>query len=155
MCRLTLQRFDSSPPAWQQNTSHSGRVRTSTASRTCKDAAQAIEFYKKEFGAAELHRIPMPGGKVGHAEIKIAGAIILLSDEFPECGVQSPATLGGTPRHDLRAGRGHFRRTRGGCWREGARAGKGSISRRPLLQAARPVGPQMVFFHARRGWATG
>ena len=63
---------------------------------TCKDAAQAIDFYKKAFGATELHRIPMPGGKVGHAEIKIAGAIIMLSDEFPECGAQSPATLGGT-----------------------------------------------------------
>jgi PhnB protein len=68
----------------------------STPYLTCKDAAQAIEFYKKSFGASELCRIPMPGGKVGHAEIKIAGAIIMLSDEFPECGAQSPATLGGT-----------------------------------------------------------
>jgi PhnB protein len=68
----------------------------STPYLICKDAAQAIEFYKKAFGATELHRISMPGGKVGHAEIKIAGAIIMLSDEFPECGAQSPATLGGT-----------------------------------------------------------
>jgi len=68
----------------------------STPYLTCKDAAQAIEFYKKAFGATELHRIPMPGGKVGHAEIKIAGAIIMLSDECPEYGAQSPATLGGT-----------------------------------------------------------
>jgi len=68
----------------------------STPYLTCKDAAQAIEFYKKAFGATELHRMPMPRGKVGHAEIKIAGAIIMLSDEFPDCGAQSPATLGGT-----------------------------------------------------------
>jgi PhnB protein len=68
----------------------------STPYLTCKDAAQAIEFYKKAFGATELFRIPMPGGKVGHAEIKIAGAIIMLSDECPEYGAQSPATLGGT-----------------------------------------------------------
>jgi PhnB protein len=69
----------------------------STPYLTCKDAAQAIEFYKNAFGAAELYRIPMPDGKIGHAEIKIAGAIIMLSDEFPEWGAQSPATLGGTP----------------------------------------------------------
>ena len=68
----------------------------STPYLTCKDAAQAIEFYKKAFGATELYRIPMAGGKVGHAEIKIAGAIIMLSDEFPEHGAKSPASLGGT-----------------------------------------------------------
>ena len=68
----------------------------STPYLTCKDAARAIEFYKTAFGATELYRIPMPDGKVGHAEIKIAGAIIMLSDEFPEHGAQSPATLGGT-----------------------------------------------------------
>ena len=61
----------------------------------CKHAAQAIEFYKKAFGATELYRIPMPDGKVGHAEIKISGATIMLSDEFPEHG-KSPATLGGS-----------------------------------------------------------
>ena len=69
----------------------------STPYITCKDAAQAIEFYKAAFGATELSRIPMPGGKVGHAEIKIAGAIIMLSDEYPEMGAVSPATLGGSP----------------------------------------------------------
>lgn len=69
----------------------------STPYLTCSNATQAIEFYKRAFGATELYRIPMPGGKVGHAEIKIAGAIIMLSDEFPEYGAQSPATLGGTP----------------------------------------------------------
>lgn len=68
----------------------------STPYLTCRNAAQAIEFYGRAFGATELHRIPMPGGKVGHAEIKIAGAIVMLSDEFPEYGAQSPATLGGT-----------------------------------------------------------
>lgn len=69
----------------------------STPYLTCKDASAAIEFYKKAFGATELCRIPMPGGKVGHAEIKIEGAIIMLSDEFPERGAVSPITLGGTP----------------------------------------------------------
>jgi PhnB protein len=68
----------------------------STPYLTCKDAAQAIDFYKNAFGAAELIRMPMPDGKIGHAEIKIADAIVMLSDEFPEYGAQSPATLGGT-----------------------------------------------------------
>jgi len=68
----------------------------STPYLTCKDAARAIEFYQTAFGATELYRIPMPDGKIGHAEIKIAGAIIMISDEYPEHGAQSPATLGGT-----------------------------------------------------------
>ena len=69
----------------------------STPYLTCKDAAQAIEFYRTAFDATELYRIPMPDGKVAHAEIKIAGAIIMLSDEYPEYGAKSPVTLGGTP----------------------------------------------------------
>lgn len=61
------------------------------------DAAEAIEFYKKAFGAVELMRMADPSGKVGHAEIKIGGAIIMLSDEFPSMGAVSPKTLGGSP----------------------------------------------------------
>ena len=67
----------------------------------CRDTAAAIAFYKKAFGATELYRIPMPDGKVGHAEIKIGGAIIMLSDEFPDFGSVSPAALGGTPVNTL------------------------------------------------------
>ena len=62
-----------------------------------KGAANAIEFYKKAFGATEIMRIPAPGGKVGHAEIKIGNAIIMLADEFPEMNHRSPQSLGGTP----------------------------------------------------------
>ena len=62
-----------------------------------KGAVNALEFYKKAFGAEEIMRIPAPGGKVGHAEIKIGGAIIMLADEFPEMNHRSPQTLGGTP----------------------------------------------------------
>jgi PhnB protein len=60
-------------------------------------AANALEFYKKAFGATEIMRIPAPGGKVGHAEIKIGNAIIMLADEFPEMNHRSPQSLGGTP----------------------------------------------------------
>jgi PhnB protein len=62
-----------------------------------KGGAEAIEFYQKAFGATELMRIPAPGGKVGHAEIKIGDSPIMLADEFPEMGYKSPQTLGGSP----------------------------------------------------------
>jgi PhnB protein len=63
----------------------------------CKGAANAIEFYKKAFGATEVLRLAEPGGRIGHAEIKIGTAIIMLADEYPEMDVRSPLTLGGSP----------------------------------------------------------
>jgi PhnB protein len=62
----------------------------------CKNADGAIDFYKRAFGAEELFRIGQPG-MVGHAEMKIGGAIIMLADEHPEMGALSPETVGGTP----------------------------------------------------------
>jgi len=62
-----------------------------------KDGAKALEFYKKAFGAKELMRMAGPDGKIGHAEIKIGEAIIMLADEFPERGFLSPQSIGGTP----------------------------------------------------------
>jgi PhnB protein len=62
-----------------------------------KGAANALEFYKKAFEATEIMRMPAPGGKVGHAEIRIRNAIIMLADEFPEMNHKSPQSLGGTP----------------------------------------------------------
>lgn len=62
-----------------------------------KGAANALEFYKKAFGATEIMHMPGPGGTVGHAEIKIGKAIIMLADEFPEMNHRSPHSLGGTP----------------------------------------------------------
>jgi len=65
---------------------------------TVKGAAKAIDFYKKAFGAVEsAARYTEPGGRVGHAEIAIGGARIMLSDEHPEIDVLSPQSLGGTP----------------------------------------------------------
>jgi PhnB protein len=61
-----------------------------------KGAAGAIEFYKKAFGATELMRLADPGGKIGHAEIKIGDSPIMLADEFPEMGFRSPQSLGGS-----------------------------------------------------------
>jgi len=62
-----------------------------------KGAADAIEFYKKAFGATELFRFPAPDGKIGHAEIKIGDSPIMLADEFAEMGYKGPQVLGGAP----------------------------------------------------------
>jgi PhnB protein len=62
-----------------------------------KGATEAIDFYKKAFGATELFRMPAPEGKIGHAEIKIGDSPIMLADEFPEMGYKSPQSLGGSP----------------------------------------------------------
>jgi PhnB protein len=63
----------------------------------CKRAAEAIEFYKKAFGAVEVMRMAGPNGQIGHAEIKIGDSHIMLSDEHPEMGIYSPQHYGGSP----------------------------------------------------------
>ncbi len=62
-----------------------------------QNAAEAIAFYHQAFGATELFRLPMPDGKIGHAEIKIGDSPIMLAEEFPDMGCHSPQALGGTP----------------------------------------------------------
>ncbi len=64
-----------------------------------RNAAAALEFYKKAFGAVEVSRLNQPDGRIGHAEISIEGARVMLADEFPEMGFQSPQTLGGSTVH--------------------------------------------------------
>ena len=61
------------------------------------DAARALEFYKKGLGAVELMRFPAPGGKIGHAEIKIGDSPIMLADENAEMNAKSARTIGGSP----------------------------------------------------------
>ena len=62
-----------------------------------KNAAAAIEFYKKAFGAVELFRMPAPGSKIRHAEIKIGDSPVMLADEYPDMGFKGPESFGGTP----------------------------------------------------------
>lgn len=62
-----------------------------------RDAASAIEFYSKAFGATELFRLTDPSGKIGHAEVRIGKALLMLADENPEYGNRSPESLGGSP----------------------------------------------------------
>jgi len=67
-----------------------------TLGLTVSDAAKAIDFYQKAFGAEEISRFPSPDGKIMHAEIRIGDSIVMLSDEFPDMGNASPSTLKGT-----------------------------------------------------------
>ena len=62
-----------------------------------KDAVRAIEFYTRVFGAKELFRLVEPGGRVGHAELDFGGTTVMLSEEYPEYGLQGPLALAGTP----------------------------------------------------------
>lgn len=61
-----------------------------------RDAARAIEFYARAFGAEMTMRLDQPDGRVGHAELQIGAARFTLADEFPELGIVGPQTLGGT-----------------------------------------------------------
>ena len=71
---------------------------TLTPYLSIRGAAQAIDFYKRAFGATERFRMSGPDGKtVGHAEIVIGDSIVMLADEFPQFGNTSPQTLNGTP----------------------------------------------------------
>lgn len=67
------------------------------------DAAAALDFYARAFGAKELFRMPMPalsgaegGDRIGHAEILIGDSHVMLADEFPDMGHRSPKAIGGT-----------------------------------------------------------
>lgn len=61
-----------------------------------RDAARAIDFYKEAFGAIEVMRLAEPSGKIGHAELKIGNALLMLADEYPDHGFRSPQSLGGS-----------------------------------------------------------
>jgi PhnB protein len=70
---------------------------TATPYLIVQGAARALEFYKQAFGATELMRFDGPGGRVGHAEIRIGNSPIMLADEHPEMGARGPRTIGGSP----------------------------------------------------------
>ena len=60
-----------------------------------KGAAEAVEFYRRAFGAKKRMQLKM-GDRIGHAEIEIGGCVIMMADEFPEMGVVGPKTMKGT-----------------------------------------------------------
>ena len=61
-----------------------------------ENAAEAIDFYKRAFGASERVRMPAPDGRIGHAELDIGDSVVMLADPFPQANSKSPKELGGT-----------------------------------------------------------
>ncbi|WP_291989029.1 VOC family protein [Candidatus Accumulibacter sp. ACC007] len=64
---------------------------------TCRDAVEAIDFYKQAFDASEEARLASPDGKLAHAMLRIGGACVMLVDEYREQGMLSPLSLNGSP----------------------------------------------------------
>lgn len=71
-------------------------MHTITPHLVCANCNEAIDFYKKAFGAKEARRSLMPDGKVGHAMIRIGDSALFLADEFPDYGSFGPLSLKGT-----------------------------------------------------------
>jgi PhnB protein len=69
---------------------------TLTPHLTVRNAEQALEFYKKAFGAEVLHLAHIPDGKVMHASLRIGDSMLMLNDEFPDHGALSPLSTGGS-----------------------------------------------------------
>jgi len=61
-----------------------------------RDVPAAIEFYKRVFNAEEMMRLAEPSGRIGHAELKLGVAMVMLAEEFPERGILSPLSYGGS-----------------------------------------------------------
>lgn len=72
-------------------------MHTVTPHLVCAGAAGALEFYKKAFNAVELMRVPGPQEKLMHACIRIGDSLVMLADEFPDCGSYGAKALKGSP----------------------------------------------------------
>ncbi|QIF01603.1 VOC family protein [Roseimicrobium sp. ORNL1] len=68
-----------------------------TPSLVIRNAAEALDFYKKAFDAKEVYRLGTPEGKIVHGEIQIGDSRVMVSDEFPEWESFAPQSIGGTP----------------------------------------------------------
>ncbi|HUB95446.1 MAG TPA: VOC family protein [Stellaceae bacterium] len=72
-------------------------MHTVTPSLVCAGAAEAIDFYRRAFGAEEMIRLPLPNGKLMHASLRIGDSVVMLTDENPSYNVFGPKSLNGTP----------------------------------------------------------
>jgi PhnB protein len=73
------------------------RIKEVFAYLCVSDAAAAVDFYGRAFGAKETFRLTEPGGRVGHVEMEFGPMTIMLSDEYPELGIRSASAIGATP----------------------------------------------------------
>jgi len=73
--------------------------RTITAHLVCRNAAGAMQFYTKAFGAKTRMSMPTPDGKVAHAEMQLGDSLLMLGDEMPAMGATAPETIGGSAVH--------------------------------------------------------
>ena len=71
-------------------------TQTITAHLVVRGAAQAAQWYQQAFGAQVGPRIPVPGGKFIQIELRLGNSTVMLADEFPDMGVLSPLSVGGT-----------------------------------------------------------
>jgi PhnB protein len=71
-------------------------MHTITAHIVVRDAARAADWYRAVFGAEERGRLEVPGGKLMQLELRLGDSAVMLADEFPELGVLSPMSIGGT-----------------------------------------------------------
>jgi len=71
-------------------------MHTITPHVVVRDAARAVEWYTSVLGAEERLRIPVPDGRLMSVELRFGDSAVMLADEFPEMGIVSPQTLGGT-----------------------------------------------------------
>ena len=71
-------------------------MHTITPHIVVRDAARAADWYKQALGAEERGRIPLPGGKLMQVELWFGDSAVMLADEFPEAGILSPLSIGGT-----------------------------------------------------------
>ena len=76
---------------------NSSCMRSITPHLICDGAADAIEFYKKAFGAEEMMRLPGPNGRLMHGSVRIGDSMVMLVDEVPEWGTLGPKALKGSP----------------------------------------------------------
>ena len=119
----------------------------------CRGAADALDFYARAFGAIEQSRMVGDDGRVGHAEITIQGARIMLADEHPEMDVFSPAHYGGSAvglNLDVDDCDCALRASRRRRSHRPAPAG-GPVLREPFGDGRRPVRPSVVPQHSGRG----
>lgn len=70
---------------------------TITPYLVCQNASDAMDFYAEHFGAQERYRLAMPSGVIAHAEMSVGDSMVMIADEFPEMGILSPQSLGGSP----------------------------------------------------------